>query len=56
MVKISLECALNWWQGMLVRKQRFQHADVSACHLDVLLPSHDVLFREADCTIMLCHI
>ena len=39
-VKLSLGCAINWWQGTLGRTQRYQPAGVISCHLGALLPSH----------------
>ena len=47
MVKISLECTLNWCEGVLGRTQRFQHACVIACRLGILLPFHDRLYDYA---------
>ena len=53
MVKFSLECALNWWQGMLGRIQGYQYAGVIACHLGVLLPSHEESFQRGRLNIIL---
>ena len=44
--EILFECTLNWWQGMPGRTQRFQHAGVFACRLDVLLPSDGKTFQR----------
>ena len=44
-VKFLLGCALKLWQGMLGRRQRFQHAGVYCCHPGVLLPSHQESFQ-----------